>query len=94
MIGILCTANVNRQITDKLRYLSVISKQTHQFSSIYECYNNHRQMSVKMNTKNNTQQKNWEIFVIMKKVWEENKNLFVDLIKFAKLLVDLAFGAM
>ena len=37
----LYTANVNSQITDKVRFLCLISKQTHQFSTIYECYYNH-----------------------------------------------------
>ena len=61
------TANINSSITDKPRFLSVISKQTHLFWNIFENCFNHRKMSVKIKIKNNTQQKNWEIFVIMKK---------------------------
>ena len=51
------TANVNSSITDKLRFLSVISKQTHLFWNIFENCFNHRKMSVKIKIKNNTQQK-------------------------------------
>ena len=43
----LCTANVNSKITDKLRYLTVISKQGLLFLDIFESCYNHRQMSVK-----------------------------------------------
>ena len=42
------TANENSKITDKLSYLSVISKQTHLFLDIFESCYNHRQMSVKI----------------------------------------------
>ena len=52
------TANVNSNITDKLKYLSVISKQTHLFLDIFESCHNHRQMSVKIKFKSHTQQKN------------------------------------
>ena len=52
------TANVNSQITDNLRYLLVVSKQTHIFLDIFEnCYN-HRQMSVKIKIKSYIHQKN------------------------------------
>ena len=63
------TANVNSKITDKLRYLLVISKQTHLFSDIFESCSNHRQMSVKIKIKSHIQQKNWENFASMKKVF-------------------------
>ena len=52
------TANVNSNITDKLKYLSVISKQTHLFLDIFESCYNHRQMSVKIKIKSHIQQKN------------------------------------
>ena len=52
--GLHLSANVNSQITDRLRYSYVISKQTHLFSNICKCYCNHRQMSAKMKMKNNT----------------------------------------
>ena len=52
------TANVNSQITDKLRYLLVISKQAHLFLDIFESCYNHRQMSVKIKIKSHIQQKN------------------------------------
>ena len=52
------TANVNSQITDKLRYLSVVFKQTHLFLDIFESCYNHRQMSVKIKIKSHIQQKN------------------------------------
>ena len=52
------TANVNSRITDKLRYLSVVSKQTHLFLDIFESCYNHRQMSVKIKIKSHIQQKN------------------------------------
>ena len=63
-------ANVNSSITDKLRYLSVISKQTHIFSNICECYYNHRQMSVKMKMKYDTQQKTEKFLSLWKKLGE------------------------
>ena len=50
-------------------------------------------MSAKKKIRNITQQKNWEIFDIMKKVWWNNKNFFVDLIENANFTVDLAFDA-
>ena len=42
------TVNVNSKITDKLRYLTIISKQTHAFLNIFENCHNHTQMSVKV----------------------------------------------
>ena len=62
------TVNVNSQITDKLRYLSVNSKKIHLFLDIFESCHIHRQMSVKIKIKSHIQQKNWENFVSMKKV--------------------------
>ena len=62
------TANVNSSITDKLRYSSVIYKYMHLFSDIFEVCYNHRQISVKMIMKNNTLQKNWKFFDVIKKV--------------------------
>ena len=52
------TANVNSRITDKIRYLSVVFKQTHLFLDIFESCYNHRQMSVKIKIKSHIQQKN------------------------------------
>ena len=51
------TANVNSKITDKLRYLSIISKYKDLFLDIFESCYNHRQMSVKIKIKSNIQQK-------------------------------------
>ena len=63
----LYTANVNSRITDKLKYLLVVSKQTNLFLDIFESCYNHRQMPVKIKIKSHIQQKNWENFVSMKK---------------------------
>ena len=52
------TANVNSKITDKLRYLSAISKQTHILLDIFESCYNHRQISVNIKIKSHIQQKN------------------------------------
>ena len=52
------TANLNSKITDKLRDLSVISKQRQLFLNISESCCNHRQMSVKTKIKSHIQQKN------------------------------------
>lgn len=56
-INLSYTANVNSQITDKLRHLSVISKQIHLFLVIFESCYNHRQMFVKIKIKFHIQQK-------------------------------------
>ena len=87
------SANVNSSITDKLRCFFVISKQTHLFSDIFECCFHQKQMSVQMKIKNNTQQKNWEISVIMKSLMKKH-NFFVDLIENTYFPVDLAFDAI
>ena len=63
----------------------------HLFSDIFEVCYNHRQISVKMIMKNDTLQKNWEIFDIMKKVYWNNINIFVDLIECTYFPLDLAF---
>ena len=52
------TANVNSNITDKLRYLSIISKQRHVFLDISESFYNSRQISVKTKVNSHFQQKN------------------------------------
>ena len=52
------TANENSKITDKLRYLSIISKHKHLFLDIFESCYNHRQMSAKIKIKSHIQQKN------------------------------------
>ena len=86
-------ANVNRKIADKLRYLSINSKQRHLFLDIFESCCNHRQMSVKIKIKSHIEQKNWENFGSMKKVCKNNKKFFVDMIENIYFSVDLAFGA-
>ena len=58
------TANVNCKITDKLRYLSVIFKQTHLFLNIFESCYNYRQMSVKIKIKSHIQQKTEKILSV------------------------------
>ena len=55
---ILYNTNLNSKITDKLRHLSVIFKQTHLFLDIFEICCNHRQMSVEIKIKSHIQQKN------------------------------------
>ena len=58
------TANENSKITDKLRYLSVISKQTYLLLEIFESCYNHRQMSVKIKIKSHIQQKTEKILSV------------------------------
>ena len=70
------TANENSKITDKLRYLSIISKHKHLFLDIFESSYNHRQMPANIKIKSHIQQKNWENCVSMKKVCSNNKNFF------------------
>ena len=55
-------SSVNSKITDKLRYLSVISKQTHLFLDTFESCYNHKQMSVKIEIKSHIQQKKMKKF--------------------------------
>ena len=69
------TANVNSKIADKLRYLSVISEQTHLFLDIFESCYNHRQMSVKMKIKSHIQQKTEKILSVLKKFVKTTKNV-------------------
>ena len=52
------TANENSKITDKLRYLLIISKHKYLFLDIFESCYNHRQISAKIKIKSHIHQKN------------------------------------
>ena len=67
------TTKDKSQITDNLRCLLVVSRQTHLFFDIFESYDYHRQISFKIKIKSHIQQKSWENFVSMKQVCQKNK---------------------
>ena len=66
----------------------------HLFSDIFECCYDHRQISVKVKIRNNTQQKKLRNFCNYEKVLMKQQNFFVDLIENAYFPVDLAFNAV
>ena len=69
------TANVNGKITDKLKYLSLISKQKHLFLDIFESCYTHRQMSVKIKIKSHIQEKTEKILSVRKKFVKTTKKI-------------------
>ena len=63
IIRVIALQMLNSTITDKLRYLYVISKQTHLFSNIFEWCYNHRHLSVKMNIRKYSETKTRFLFL-------------------------------
>ena len=73
------TANVQSWFTDKLKHLPVASTSKWLFWDLFEkCYN-HRQLSVKIANSYQIQHKNWENLEIIKSIFQNHRQIFVEL---------------